>query len=176
MHKYLINLYYNNISLPKRINLQGELLLVIFLISILLICFGVYYTIMNQKLSNQKTQLKIISRQNREFKSKISSARSAQGPTIIKYKAPLFKTGTTKDTCSLHLSPMESSPVLSNVAKDTALEIQDSAELFDISWYEVCLKSQTNINNKGWVKKDNIITLDDSVINNGVNNEERSDS
>ncbi|MCJ7688766.1 MAG: hypothetical protein MUO60_05535 [Clostridiaceae bacterium] len=139
--------------------------MVIFLIAVLLICFSVYYTIMNQKLSNQKTQLKIISRQNREFKSKIASTRSAQGPIIIKYKAPLFKTGTIKESCSLHLSPMESSPVLSNVAKDTTLEIQDSADIFDITWYEVCLKSQTNINNKGWIKKDNIITLDDTVSN-----------
>jgi hypothetical protein len=143
--------------------------LVIFLISILLICFGVYYTIMNQKLSNQKTQLKIISRQNREFKSKIASTRSAQGPIIIKYKAPLFKIGTIKESCTLHLSPIESSPVLSNVVKETSLEIQDSADIFDIAWYEVCLKSQTNINNKGWIKKDNIITLDDTV-----NNEEGS--
>lgn len=148
--------------------------MVIFLFSILLICFGVYYTIMNQKLSTQSTQLKIISRQNREFKSKIASTRSAQGPIIIKYKAALFKTGTTKETCSLYLSPMESSPVLSNVVKDTTLQIQDSAEIFDITWYEVYLKSQTNLNNKGWVKKDNIITLDDSVNNGDVNNEEVS--
>ncbi|MGH4118993.1 hypothetical protein [Clostridium sp.] len=124
---------------------------------------------MNQKLSNQKTQLKIISRQNREFKSKIESTRNSQGPIIIKYKASLFKTGTTKEGCSLYLSPMESSPVLSNIVKETSLEIQDSAEIFDTYWYEVCLKSQTNINNKGWVKRDLIITLDDTV-----NNEEGS--
>ena len=64
---------------------------------------------MNQKLSTQKTQLKIISRQNREFKSKLTSAQSAQGPIIIKYKQSLFKVGTTKDSCSLYLSPLENS-------------------------------------------------------------------
>ncbi|MBZ9689570.1 hypothetical protein G9F72_025170 [Clostridium estertheticum] len=137
--------------------------MLIFLFSVILICFGVYYTIMNQKLSTQKTQLKIISRQNREFKSKIASARSADGPIIIKYKAPLFKTGTTKESCSLYLSPMETSPVLSNVVKSTLVEIQDCAEIFDITWYEISLKSQTNINNKGWIKKDMIITQDDTV-------------
>ena len=120
---------------------------------------------MNQKLSTQKTQLKIISRQNREFKSKITSSRSAEGPIIIKYKQPLFKTGTTKENCSLYLSPMENSPILSNVVKNTIVEIQDSAEIFNIAWYEVSLKSQTNINNKGWIKKDSIITLDDTVNN-----------
>lgn len=139
--------------------------MVIFLFSVLLICFGVYYTVMNQKLSNQKTQLKIISRQNRDFKSKIASSRNDQGPIIIKYKAPLFKTGTTKDSCNLYIGPMESSPVLSNVAKDTTLEIQESAEIFDIFWYEVYLKSQTNINNKGWIKKDFVITIDDTINN-----------
>jgi uncharacterized protein YgiM (DUF1202 family) len=143
--------------------------LVIFLFSILLICFGVYYTIMNQKLSNQKTQLKIISMQNRDFKSKISNSHSAQGPIIIKYKAPLFKTGTTKVICNLYVGPMENSRVLSNVIKGTELEILDSAEILDVFWYEVSLKSQTNINNKGWVKKDFVITLDDTV-----NNEEGS--
>ncbi|MGH4122675.1 MAG: hypothetical protein ACREV6_07085 [Clostridium sp.] len=137
----------------------------IFIISVLLICFGVYYTLMNQKLSTQKTQLKIISRQNREFKSKIASARSAEGPIIIKYKAPLFKSGTTKEACSLYLSPMENSPVLSNLVKSTSVEIQDCAEIFDISWYEVSIKSQTNINNRGWIKKDIIITQDDTVNN-----------
>ena len=54
---------------------------------------------------------------------------------------------------------------MSNVVKNTSLEIQDSAEIFNISWYEVCLKSQTNINNKGWIKKDSIITIDDTVNN-----------
>jgi len=137
--------------------------LIIILFSILLICFGVYYTIMDQKLSTQKTQLKITSMQNREFKSKITSSRSAEGPIIIKYKQPLFKTGTTKESCSLYLSPLENSPILSNVDKNTSLEIQDSAEIFNIAWYEVCLKSQTNINNKGWIKKYIIITQDDTV-------------
>ena len=120
---------------------------------------------MNQKLSTQKTQLKVISMQNRDFKSKISNSRSADGPIVIKYKTPLFKTGTTKDSCSLYLSPMENSPILSNVVKNTSVEIQDSAEIFNISWYEVSLKSQTNINNKGWIKKDELITLDDTVNN-----------
>ncbi len=120
---------------------------------------------MNQKLSTQNTQLKIISRQNREFKSKIASARSAEGPIIIKYKQPLFKIGTTKESCSLYLSPMENSPILSNVVKNTSVEIQDFAEIFNIAWYEVSLKSQTNINNKGWIKKDIIITIDDTVNN-----------
>ena len=118
---------------------------------------------MNQKLSTQSTQLKIISRQNREFKSKIASSHSAGGPIIIKYKQPLFETGTTKESCSLHLSPMEDSPVLSNVVKSASVEIQDSADIFDISWYEVSINSQTNINNKGWIKKDVIITIDDTV-------------
>ena len=137
--------------------------MVIFLFSILLICFGVYYTLMNQKLLTLKTQLKIISRQNREFKAKIASFRSAEGPIIIKYKQSLFKVGTTKESCSLYLSPLENSPILSNVLKDIPVEIQDCAEIFDISWYEVLLKSQTNINNKGWIKRDSIITQDDTV-------------
>lgn len=120
---------------------------------------------MNQKLLTQKTQLKIISRQNREFKSKIEISRSAEGPIVIKYKLPLFKSGTIKESCSLYLSPIEISPVLSNVVKSTTVEIQDSADIFDISWYEVSIKSQTNINNKGWIKKDNIITVDDTINN-----------
>ena len=139
--------------------------MLIFLFAIILICFGVYYYMMNEKLSTQKTQLKVISRQNRDFKSKISNSRNDDGPIIIKYKPPLFKTGTTKDNCSLYLSPMENSPILSNVVKNTFIEIQDSAEILNISWYEVSLKSQTNINNKGWIKKDNLITLDDTVNN-----------
>lgn len=120
---------------------------------------------MNQKLSTQKTQVKIISRQNREFKSIIASSRSAEGPIIIKYKQPLFKTGTTKEICSLYLSPIENSAIISNIVKDTSVEIQDSAEIFNITWYEVYVISQTNINNKGWIKKDNIITLDDTLNN-----------
>ena len=137
--------------------------MIIFLISILLICFGVYYTIMNQKLSSQKTQLKVVSRQNRDFKSKIESSNNAEGPILIKYKPPLFKTGTTKESCSLYLSPLENSPILSNIIKNTSLEIQDCAEVYNVLWYEISLKSQTNINNKGWIKKNNINTLDDTV-------------
>jgi hypothetical protein len=118
---------------------------------------------MAQKLSTLNTQLKITSRQNREFKSKIASSHTNEGPIIIKYKQPLLKSGTTKENCRLHLSPLENSPTLSNVLKNTNVEIQDLAEIFNISWYEVSIKSQTNINNKGWIKRDNIVTLDDSV-------------
>jgi len=139
--------------------------LLIILYSILLICFGAYYYIMGQKLSTLNTQLKITSRQNREFKLKLASSRSADGPIIIRYKQPLFKSGTTKANCSLYLSPIEGSQVLSSIARGTDLEIQDLAELFNISWYEVSLKSQTNINNKGWIKRDNVITVDDTVNN-----------
>jgi len=120
---------------------------------------------MGQKLSTLNTQLKITSRQNREFKLKLASSRSADGPIIIRYKQPLFKSGTTKANCSLYLSPIEGSQVLSSIARGTDLEIQDLAELFNISWYEVSLKSQTNINNKGWIKRDNVITVDDTVNN-----------
>lgn len=118
---------------------------------------------MGQKLSTLNTQLKITSRQNREFKLKLASSRSAEGPIIIRYKQPLFKSGTTKANCSLYLSPIEGSQVLSSIARGTELEIQDLAELFNIFWYEVSLKSQTNINNKGWIKRDSVITVDDTV-------------
>ena len=120
---------------------------------------------MNQKLLTQKTQLKVISRQNREFKSKILSSHNTDGPIIIKYKPSLFNTGTINESCSLYLSPLEISPILSNLLKSSAVEIQDSAEIFNISWYEVSISSQTNINNKGWIKKDDIITVDDTVEN-----------
>ncbi|MGV8982940.1 hypothetical protein [Clostridium sp.] len=139
--------------------------MLIFLFSVISIGFGVYYTLMNQKLSTQKTQLKIVSMQNREFKSKITSARNAEGPIIIKYKTPFFKLGTTKENCSLYLSPVETSPVLSNIVKNISVEIQDSAEILDTVWYEISFKSQTNINNKGWIKKDSIITQDDTINN-----------
>ncbi|MBU3110621.1 hypothetical protein [Clostridium lacusfryxellense] len=139
--------------------------MLIFLFSIVLICFGVYYYLMDEKLSTQKTQIKVISRQNRDFKSKILNSRNDDGPIVIKYKPSLFSTGTTNDNCNLYLSPLENSPVLSNVAKDTLVEIQDSAEIFNASWYEISIKSQTNINNKGWVKKDILITPDDTVNN-----------
>jgi len=139
--------------------------LLIFLFSILLICFGVYYYMMNEKLSTQKTQLRISSRQNRDYKSKMSNTHNSDGPLVIKYKPSLFRTGTTKDNCSLYLSPLENSQILSTVNKGTYVEIQDSAEVFETSWYEVSLKSQTNINNKGWIQKDILITLDDTVNN-----------
>ncbi|MBU3100989.1 MULTISPECIES: hypothetical protein [Clostridium] len=139
--------------------------MLIFLFSILLICFGVYYCTMNQKLSTQKTQLRISSKQNRDYKSKISSLHDSDVPIVIKYKPSLFRTGTTKSTCSLYLSPLETSQILSTVIKDTCVEIKDCAEILNISWYEVTLKSQTNINNKGWIKKDVLITLDDTVNN-----------
>jgi len=118
---------------------------------------------MDHKLSTQKTQLKVISRQNRDFKTKFSNSRNADGPIVIKYKPSLFSTGTTKASCSLYLSPIENSPILSTVAKDTYVEIQDSADIYNISWYEVSIKSQTNINNKGWIKKDILTTPDDTV-------------
>jgi hypothetical protein len=162
-HKYSVKVYYTSASSFLRSNLQGEIPLLIILFSILLICFGVYYYIMAQKLSTLSTQLKITSRQNREFKSKIASTHNAEGPIIIKYKQPLLKSGTTKENCRLHLSPLENSPVLSNVLKNTNLEIHDLAEIFNISWYEVSLKSQTNINNKGWIKRDSILAIDDTV-------------
>lgn len=139
--------------------------MLIFLFSILLICFGVYYYMMNEKLSTQKTQLRISSRQNRDYKSKMSNTHNSDGPLVIKYKPSLFRTGTTKDNCSLYLSPLENSQILSTVNKGTYVEIQDSAEVFETSWYEVSLKSQTNINNKGWIQKDILITLDDTVNN-----------
>ncbi|MBU3180367.1 hypothetical protein [Clostridium psychrophilum] len=135
--------------------------MLILLFSIFLICFGVYYYIIDQKLSTQKTQLRILSRQNREFKLKIESSHSTQGPIIIKYRPPLFKTGTTKESCSLYLSPIESSPVLSTIVKGTSIGIQDSAEIFNVSWYEISLNSQNNINNKGWIKKEVVVTVDD---------------
>lgn len=118
---------------------------------------------MNEKLSTQKTQLRISSRQNRDYKSKMSNSHNSDGPIVIKYKPALFHTGTTKDSCSLYLSPLENSQILSTINKGTHVEIQDSAEVFEISWYAVSLKSQTNINNKGWIQKDILITLDDTV-------------
>lgn len=101
--------------------------------------------------------------QNRDYKSKISNSHNSDGPIVIKYKPSLFRTGTTKDSCNLYLSPLENSQILSSVNKGTCVEIQDSAEIFEVLWYEVSLKSQTNINNKGWIQKDVLITMDDTV-------------
>lgn len=140
---------------------------IFFIILVALFVLYNYYKL-QKKISEQKRQLLLLSRENNELKSKFLLATNFSGDEqlLVQFEKPNFNSGTTSDNCKLYAAPIINNNILSGVLKNTPLQIQDSAFVNSQLWYEVSLASRNRINSKGWIKDQNLIIIDE--IRNGI--------
>lgn len=132
------------------------MLVFLFLLLVGFALFVSYY--FTNKVENQRKQILLLKHQNSSLKHKTDLEKSEQ--IIIKYVSPNNSQGVIKSDCKLYLGPYSNSPVLNSLAKNTIVQIHDSAEVNKDLWYELSISSQDKVNSKGWVKSDHLIFED----------------
>ena len=137
-----------------------EIYLTLFLIFALVLTCIICYLYFAQKTANQRRKIMFLSYQLEELKNKIKEQNTFMNEISIIYKCPDAHSAAIIGTTNLFIAPLETSIVLSKLNDGTKVEILDSAEVLNMLWYEILLPSQTKINNKGWVKKERLNTLD----------------
>ncbi|WP_410506284.1 hypothetical protein ACER0A_013435 [Haloimpatiens sp. FM7315] len=131
---------------------------------ILIICVGTfgYFTLINSKKSDTlKRQLMLVTKQNDSLKNKTLTVKKAESINIT-YYAPKYKLGLILNNCSLYLSPLEDSPVLNSLKENTKVYILDRAEVNSNAWFYINLYSEENVNNKGWIKDQNLSFIEEN--------------
>jgi hypothetical protein len=130
------------------------MLFILFIIFIAASIFILHY--FTNKISNQRKQILLLKYQNNSLSHKPIKPRII----TIKYMIPTHNMGLITTSCNLYISPLTDSYVLNSVNQDTSVQIQDSAEINNELWYEVCLSTEeTNINSKGWINSQYIKIL-----------------
>lgn len=127
----------------------------LFFVLLLILAFASCYFIFTLSNTNsvQRKQLITLTLENNTFKANFKKqARFEKQIVTIKYKATPYKSGIISDYCPLYAAPIEASPVLCELSKNTQIKIMDSAEAGNSIWYEVAYNKKDNINNKGWIK------------------------
>lgn len=128
------------------------MLFFIFLLLILL-PVGIFYYF-NEKITKQRKQILILSKQNTNINNKLK--KNYSNNFTVKYLDPNINSTMIITKCPLFLAPVEDSIVISTLSKGIQVDILDSAEISNQLWYEVSTQSINRINNKGWIKSDYI--------------------
>lgn len=128
---------------------------------ILLIACGYFILKLSSKISKQQRQLLLLSRENLYMKTKADSTSKKLNDLSISFGSSNFKNGIALKDCKLLLYPMNQSPSLRIITKDTSLNVLGTATINSKTWLEVSTKSYDKINSKGWILKDYIKPLED---------------
>lgn len=122
-----------------------------------------YY--LSNKIASQHRQLMVLTKENSKLKNKLSKGTNISiNSLVVKYKTPPFNKAIVVKKCTLHISPLENSSMLSNMDIDTKLEVLDSAEVLGLTWYEVSIPLNDKKNSKGWIRASSVNILTDEQI------------
>lgn len=100
----------------------------------------------------QRKQIVMLSKQNNDLRAKINKQPQIPATVTIRYESQTIKSAAITEECNLLLAPLEVSPSLLKLTKDTIVEVLDGAEISGVLWYEISLPIQDRVNSKGWLK------------------------
>lgn len=140
-----------------------ETMLLFFLFVVLGSVSAYFIFQLSNTISIQKRQLLLLTRQNNNLKS-AAAKQINQKTIIIKYIVPAYTFGIIAKNCYLYAAPIENSTIINELNKNTQIKIIDSAEVENCIWYEVSSNFKDNINNKGWIKAENIMLYDNHTL------------
>lgn len=124
------------------------MLIFLFILLIAASLFISYY--FSNKISNQRKQLLLLKYQNNNLKHKAKTDTPIN--ITIRYITPQFNKGTIIEDCKLYIAPFLDSFTINTLKHSTSVEIQDSAEINNETWYEISLLTENRINSKGWIR------------------------
>lgn len=133
--------------------MEGFMAIIFFIILLGASAYLYYY--FSNKNSNLRRQIIFLRRENENLRN--NTKRLKVDNIIIKY-LPFSKDNLIiLKNCKLHISPIDSSPILNELEKDMEVTIHDKAEILGMIWYEISFPQEENVNSKGWIKSENIL-------------------
>lgn len=123
--------------------------ILLFIVAVGALFYSFYY--FSNKISIQKNQLVALKKQCSKLKHLVKNNNPYPNKVTIYYKKPTNSTGKIKCCTTLKLSPLDYSPSICKLDKDTLIDILDSAEINNKLWYEISIPNKSNINSKGWI-------------------------
>lgn len=138
--------------------------MLLFILFIILGSASAYFiSQLSKTISLQKRQLLLITRQNNNLKDTAAKQVNPKS-LIIHYKVPTYTFGIIAKICYLYAAPIDNSIIINELNKNTQIKIIDCAEIDNYVWYEISFSYKDNINNKGWIKAENIMLYDNHTL------------
>lgn len=134
--------------------------MLVFILFLIIVGTAAYFILTySKKIEDQKRKIMVMSRQNKKLKSQIkakSSVYREENKLIIKYVSRSVASGVVNCDTELFAAPTEETFVLSKGMNGLSVEILDECDVNNERWYEIRFRSNQNINNKGWMKAENV--------------------
>lgn len=137
--------------------------------------FFVYYKY-DSTVANQKKQLILLSKQNKDYKNKLNYKNTKYTNLKVKYTQSTYSEGVVNSKCNLNLAPIKNSLFINNLEKNMKVNIIDSAEILDNTWFRVQINTDENINSKGWVLETNLTLVKVSSERNSADNSSKKET
>lgn len=136
--------------------------IIIFLIVILSFYFITMY--FNKREIDLKHQLIASKAYNASLKKELSKY-SCKRILQIKFSTPDKQSGLLNDNSKIYLCPIEDSILIYLTKEKMQVNILDECFLDNLTWYYVNLATISNINCRGWVKKNDFCMLCSDIKN-----------
>lgn len=137
--------------------------------------FFVYYKY-DSTVANQKKQLMLLSKQNKDLKNKLNYKNTKYANIKVKYTQIAYSEGVVNSKCNLNLAPIKNYLSINNLEKDMKVNIIDSANILGTLWFRVQLNTDENINSKGWISEKNLTLIKVSSNQNPDNSSSKKDA
>lgn len=136
----------------------------IFILIFIILTASFYYIYsLLVKNKNYKKQIIYLSKQNSQLKNKLLEFSGPNMPDII-YQDPEYKFGITiENYTSMYIAPTTCFGKITSLKKDTKVDILDEAIVNKFTWLYVSINEPSNLNNKGWIQKQNVELLSNKI-------------
>lgn len=130
-----------------------------FILLLLLAAIAIY--ILYLYFSNEKTKLKhkliLLTRYNEKLKKELSINK---GKNIsAKFTSPQNTLGILDENIDIHIAPLDNSSIINSTDAKMQVNILDECTIYDVTWFYINLPLNSNINCRGWVKKNDFCML-----------------
>lgn len=133
------------------------------ILSVLIVLLLGYIVFLNDSLAKEKRKNLVLNHELNLQHLKGDGKRLLTN-VEIRYCTPKFRVANILNDTALYVAPIETIAI-GKIPSNLLVEVLDQAVALEITWYYVTFSTTNNVNNKGWVKGEDIVFAMDGQKN-----------
>lgn len=147
---------------------MGDTFMKYIIFLILIACIIALYFYSNLKITNLRSKLLALKRQNSNLSSNLSTLNkqnSSLNNINIMPSTVNNSSGIIKSLTNVYIGPLDALPIIYTTNVNMEVSIFDKVQSNNEFWYYVELPKDSKINSRGWIKETNFTVFQNPITN-----------
>ncbi|ADL53486.1 hypothetical protein [Clostridium cellulovorans] len=125
------------------------------ILGVLIVVLLAYIVFLNDSLAKEKRKNSVLNHELNLQHLK-GDGKKLLANVEIRYCTPKFRVANILNDTALYIAPIETIAI-GKIPSNLLVQVLDQAVALEITWYYVTFTTTNNVNNKGWVRGEDIV-------------------